>query len=338
MQKSIAVFLIALGVASAMIPLPGSEASVYWSWFKREFGKNYSPVEEEARFRIFENNVELIHHLNAQDDSASYGITQFADLTHEEFAQFYLNGGKDIHVVRGDHHNYQDICPETSDVPAEIDWRDKNAVTGVKDQGSCGSCWAFSTTGHIEGAYALKHGDLKSFSEQQLVDCDHECDPEDPRSCDAGCNGGLMWNAFQYIIKNGLEEESAYPYKGRGGRCAEDPSLYVAHVSDWAHVDDAEGNEDLMRGILARNGPLPIAINANPLQFYRGGVLNPRSCNPRALNHGVLAVGFGNDGGKDFWLVKNSWGTRWGEKGYFRIIRDKGACGLDTAVSCAQVD
>ncbi|KAJ6739128.1 CYSTEINE PROTEASE RD19C-RELATED [Salix koriyanagi] len=205
--------------------------------------------------------------------------------------------------------NKAPILP-TSDLPEDFDWRDKGAVGPVKNQGSCGSCWSFSATGALEGAHFLATGELVSLSEQQLVDCDHECDPEEPGSCDSGCNGGLMNSAFEYSLKaGGLMREEDYPY-----------------------TDQIAAN-------LVKNGPLAVAINAVFMQTYIGGVSCPYICS-RRLDHGVLLVGYGSAGyapvrmkEKPYWIIKNSWGEKWGENGFYKICRGRNVCGVDSMVS-----
>jgi len=206
-----------------------------------------------------------------------------------------------------------------------VDWRQKGAVTPVKNQGACGSCWAFSTTGDVEGTHFLATGNLVSLSEQDLVDCDH--------NGDQGCNGGLPTQAMQSIIDaGGIESEDAYPYEGRDGTCTFDKSKVAVKISNYTCVAPDEAQ---MKAFIEKNGPVSIGINANTLQFYMGGIADPFDilCSPKHLDHGVLIVGYGVENSKPFWIVKNSWGQGWGEKGYFRIIMGKNKCGLANMVS-----
>ncbi|KAG7966722.1 hypothetical protein I3843_08G063000 [Carya illinoinensis] len=318
-------------------------AERHFSTFKVRFGKSYGSQEEhDYRFGVFKSNLRRAKRHQKLDPGALHGVTKFSDLTPAEFRRNFL-GLKRLRLP-ADAHNAP-ILP-TNDLPTEFDWRDHGAVTGVKDQGACGSCWSFSTTGALEGAHYLETGELVSLSEQQLVDCDHECDPEEYGACDSGCSGGLMTSAFEYTLKaGGLEREKDYPYTGTDrGPCKFDKSKIVASVSNFSVVSI---DEDQIAANLVKNGPLasnylslkPIGINAVFMQTYVGKVSCPYICS-KHLDHGVLLVGFGSAGyapirfkEKPYWIIKNSWGENWGENGYYKICRGHNACGVDSMVS-----
>jgi len=294
--------------------------------FTNQHKKNYKDSEVSHRFAVFTENIlkhgkELLFEEHPQ-------FSPFFDLTEEEFSSTYLTlKTEDLESLPISHPTFEEPAPE------EFDFRDHGAVGPVKDQGQCGSCWAFSTVGNIEGLHSIRDRVFVQFSEKQLVDCD---------KIDQGCNGGLMINAYTYI-KNagGLEGEDDYPYKPRRDTCTFDQSKVKVRVKGYTAFSNFSNlDEDKMKQALFETGPLAIAINANPFQFYRGGIIDASAsqCSPTGLNHGVTLVGFGVENGKDFWIVKNSWGTGFGEKGYVRIARGKGTCGINRYVVSAILD
>jgi cathepsin F len=261
--------------------------------------------------------------------TATYGASQFADLTQEEFQKTYLPRRWDTQY--DDRMKPAEIPRESA--PDTYDWRQHTAVTSVKNQGSCGSCWAFSVTGNIEGQWAIKKKQLTPLSEQELVDCD---------KLDEGCNGGLPSNAYQEIQRlGGLESEADYPYKGDDEKCAfvrQEARFYINGSLNISH------NEDDMKVWIYKNGPASIGINAFAMQFYLGGISHPWKvfCAPDFLDHGVLIVGYGIQKGwfstTPYWIIKNSWGQHWGEQGYYLVYRGDGVCGLNTMVSSSAVN
>ncbi|XP_052849393.1 putative cysteine proteinase CG12163 isoform X1 [Drosophila gunungcola] len=301
--------------------------------FQVRFGRRYvSTAERQMRLRIFRQNMKTIGELNANEmGSAKYGITEFADMTSSEYKERTGLWQRDEAKATG---GSAAVVPAYSgELPKEFDWRHKNAVTQVKNQGSCGSCWAFSVTGNIEGLYAVKNGELKEFSEQELLDCD---------TTDSACNGGLMDNAYKAIKDiGGLEYEAEYPYKAKKNQCHFNKTL--SHVQVSGFVDLPKGNETAMQEWLLTNGPISIGINANAMQFYRGGVSHPWKtlCSKKNLDHGVLVVGYGVSDYPNFhktlpyWIVKNSWGPRWGEQGYYRVYRGDNTCGVSEMATSA---
>jgi cathepsin F len=229
--------------------------------------------------------------------------------------------------------------------PAAWDWVKQGKVTPVKDQGQCGSCWAFSTIGNLEAALLVKGLPQQILSEQLLVDCSHDCSMIQGQSvCNQGCDGGFQWNGMQNIKEwGGVVSEASYPYTAETGKCKvtfpnKNPAYnFTAPITGYTCVSSpkAAASEVTMAQYLYQNGPLSIALNAGYLQSYDGGIIDPWfsvECPASGLDHAVLIVGYGTESGTDYWIVKNSWGADWGEKGYFRIVRGKGACGLNTAV------
>uniref|UniRef100_T1J5Y0 E3 ubiquitin-protein ligase n=1 Tax=Strigamia maritima TaxID=126957 RepID=T1J5Y0_STRMM len=308
--------------------------NVYFAFknFIQQHNKNYADDNEmKRRFTIFRENLKLIDELNNMErGTALYGVTQFTDLTKEEFRKHHLGLNPNLAQT---HAPMQAKIPDVK-IPDAVDWRNSSVVTPVKDQQQCGSCWAFSVTGNIEGQWAINKGKLVSLSEQELVDCD---------STDEGCNGGYMTNAYEAIIKlGGLEGEADYPYEAKDDKCHFQKADVRVTIKSYVNISH---DETEMAQWLYKNGPMSIAINANAMQFYFGGVSHPFKflCNPDNLDHGVLIVGYGKSTYPLFkktlpyWIVKNSWGPSWGEQGYYRVYRGDGTCGLNLNVTSAVV-
>ncbi|KAL1524679.1 hypothetical protein AB1Y20_019565 [Prymnesium parvum] len=294
--------------------------SKFEAW-KQDHGKAYDTIEAmTAALSAFSENEKIINEHNAKGLSWTLGHNEFSDLTWDQFRESHMS-----RIFTNRAPKNMDRVHLTSDVPlaASVDWVAKGAVTPVKNQQRCGSCWAFSTTGSVEGAYQIATGKLISLSEEDLVQCDH--------NGDQGCSGGLMDNAFEWIQENGgICTEQAYPYtsgSGTTGTCTKSCSPVVT-VS--GHKDVPKGDEKALLSAVASQ-PVSIAIEADKsaFQLYKSGVLDSTSCGT-SLDHGVLIVGYGTDSssGKDYWKVKNSWGATWGEEGYIRMVRDKDMCGL----------
>jgi len=289
--------------------------------FMVKFNKTYKSEELLERYQIFKSNVDGINEINEQQADYTVAVNKFADLSQAEFGAHYNR--LQLRERSGD------AMPRTGiRITADQDWQAAGAVTPVKDQGQCGSCWAFSTTGSVEGAWMLAGHPLTSLSEQQLVDCAGS-------QGNMGCNGGLMDDAFTYLIKNGGScTEAAYPYTGVDGTCK--TCSKVATISGF--VDVTSGSEDSLMQAL-QFGPVSVAIQANQIgfQFYTSGVFSGL-CG-KQLDHGVLLVGSGTDSSvsKDYWRVKNSWGASWGEAGYIRMVRGRDMCGIADAASYPKV-
>ncbi|NP_001156453.1 cathepsin F isoform 1 precursor [Acyrthosiphon pisum] len=298
--------------------------------------KIYTSLEEKSRrFRIFAANMKKVKLLqNHEQGSAIYGATQFADLTKNEFKKKYL--GLDSSMTSKKTLPMA-VIPQSASIPNEFDWRNHNVVTPVKNQGACGSCWAFSAIANIEGQYALKSKELLSLSEQELIDCDN---------LDNGCGGGLMTQAFEAVENlGGLETESDYPYEGHADRkgCQLKKSDVKVSISKAVNVSTDE--EDIAK-FLVKHGPLSVGVNANAMQFYMGGVSHPihALCSPKSLDHGVAIVGYGVhkypylNATLPFWTIKNSWGDKWGMQGYYLLYRGDGSCGVNQMVSSAIIE
>jgi len=298
-----AILILALAACTFAVSF---QHDPFWVAYKQQFGKSYSPREEASRYAIFKKNMARAAQLN-EIDTASYGWTKFSD---QERHRARLEVPAYIRRTR---------VTVANDLPDSLDWRDKGAVTGVKDQEQCGSCWAFCAVASMEGAYFLAHQQLLSLSEQQIVDCDEY---------DHGCEGGWPTNAMQYVKDAGGEMlEEDYPYTGMEGSCQFDASSAKMQVKDIQTFPS--GNEQQMMTACQQYGPLAIALDASKFDFYSGGIMNGSGCAQGSPDHGVTVVGWGVEDGTKYWIVKNSWGEDWGEDGYVRVERGSNACGVE---------
>lgn len=305
--------------------------------FKQKHSRKYhSTLEHEMRFRIFKNNLFKIEQLNKYEQgTAKYGITHFADMTSSEYRQ-----RTGLVIPREEERNHvgnpMAKIDENMQLPDSFDWRQLGAVSPVKNQGNCGSCWAFSVVGNIEGLHQIKTKVLEEYSEQELLDCD---------AVDSACQGGYMDDAYKAIEKiGGLELESEYPYLAKKQKTCHYNSTKV-HVRVKGAVDLPK-NETAIAQYLVANGPISIGLNANAMQFYRGGISHPWKplCSKKNLDHGVLIVGYGVkeypmfNKTMPYWIIKNSWGPKWGEQGYYRIFRGDNTCGVSEMASSAVLE
>jgi len=302
----------------------------FFDWMKEHKVEAAKGERMVQMIQNFANNDDLIESTNAQNLPFKLGHNQFSHMGKEEW-KAYVSKGLSRPDVAGLADEIHAAPADVSSLATSIDWTTKGAVTGVKDQGQCGSCWSFSTTGALEGAYYNKYANLVSFSEQNLVDCDNFRHG----GSDLGCNGGLMDSAFTWTQKNGgLCTEAAYPYVSgttqAAGTC-DTSCTKNTKVAPSGYVDVTTNSDSAMMSAL-NIGPVAVAIEADEsnFQLYKSGVLTA-SCGD-SLDHGVLAVGYGTDSGTDYYKVKNSWGTSWGEAGFIRLQRGvsqkTGQCGI----------
>lgn len=302
--------------------------------FKLQFKRQYvDRIEHDMRLDLFKRNLFLIEELRKfESGTAEYDITEFADMTLDEFFQrtgLKSRVGQENQILNSMAH-----IPDM-ELPPSFDWRDRNVVTSVKNQGQCGSCWAFSVTGNIEGLHAIKNGTLESYSEQELLDCD---------DVDGACNGGLPDDAYKAIERiGGLETEDIYPYHAKKEQCQYSPTKKSITIKGSV---DLPKDEVAIAKYLVVNGPISIGLNANAMQFYHGGISHPWKtlCKPDNIDHGVLLVGYGVSEYPIFnktlpyWIIKNSWGPQWGEQGYYRLYRGDNTCGVTAMASSAVLD
>ncbi len=327
-------FVILLSLISAVYSVSYSEVvREEWEAWKLTYNKSYSTiVEEKFRMKIFMENKARIarHNKKAHAGGASFllKMNHLGDQLHNEVISSRNGYRMGLLKKNGLRSSATFIMPEHVSLPDAFDWRTKGAVTPVKNQGSCGSCWAFSATGALEGQEFRKTGKLISLSEQNLIDCSEKYGNN-------GCQGGLMDFAFQYIKENqGIDTEDSYPYEAAEHQCRYNKR--DSGASDVGFVDIPVGDEEVLKQAVATMGPVSIAIDASQesFQFYAKGVYHEPSCSAKELDHGVLIVGYGTEDGEDYWIVKNSWGATWGDEGYIKMARNKGnMCGVASAAS-----
>ncbi|XP_066221815.1 procathepsin L-like isoform X2 [Saccopteryx leptura] len=329
MNLSFFLTTLCLGIASASLKLDHS-LNEEWNQWKVIHDKYYNKSEDGWRRAVWAKNKRTIELHNREHRHGKHSFTTamnaFGDMTNKEFRTM-MNGFRKEKQRKGK------VFREAPDaeIPPSVDWREKGYVTPVKDQGQCGSCWAFSATGALEGQIFRKTGKLVSLSEQNLVDCSRSQGND-------GCNGGCMNYAFQYVKDNGgLDTEESYPYQAKDKICKYKPENSAAKDAGFMNIHKQE--KSLMAAVAAV-GPIAVAMDAGhySFQFYKKGVYYYPKCSNKHLNHGVLVVGYyfeeAEPNNNTYWLVKNSWGTGWGMDGYFKIAKDQGNhCGIATAAS-----
>nr|XP_048303511.1 cathepsin R-like [Myodes glareolus] len=322
------LFLVILCLeVSSVVPTLDPTLDTEWQMWKMEYEKSYSLEEEALKRAVWEKNLKFIKHHNRENALGKNGYTMrmnaFGDMTDEEFKNTLIkfparthNKGKSIWK-----RDVGDVA-----FPKFVDWRKKGYVTPVRKQGNCSSCWAFSVIGAIEAQVIWKIGKLTPLSVQNLVDCSK------PQG-NNGCLSGDTYNAFQYVLHNGgLEAEATYPYEGKEGPCRYNPKNSIADITGFVSLPESE---DVLMVAVATIGPISVGIDAshNSFRFYEKGIYHEPNCSSSTTSHGVLVVGYGFKGnetdGKKYWTIKNSWGTKWGKKGYMKIAKDQNNhCGI----------
>jgi len=307
--------------------------------FITTFDKKYTPEEYQTKFQIFKGNLIEIERRSRLNPTVQYNVTKFADMTLQEFRKYPCGVDKlsDLDSRRPD---FKPVIAEPmtlhGNVPVSWDWVAKGAVTPVKDQQQCGSCWAFSTIGNVEGVWHLAGHPLTGLSEQQEVACS---------TTDYGCEGGWPFWALTDMLAapyhGRIDSEVGYPYTsgdGENGVCqfgTKDVGATIKSYKSYCTEQTPACTEPQMQELMMQYGPLSICLNATPMQFYTGGVDNPTDCDPTQIDHCVTLTGWGVDKGVPYWRIKNSWNTNWGEQGYYRLIRGTGACGMNRVITIA---
>jgi len=329
-----ALAILALFSSSALA-LSSEQLLAQFSEFQSSYSKVYSSQEEEQRrFLIFSENVLEAERHNRGENSWTQGINMWSDMTQAEWEETFLTGYK--RMVPGEAGAGSTARTTTEQLPESVDWRQRNAVTEVKDQGACGSCWAFAATEQIESYTAIASGELEELSTQQMTSC-----APNPLSCggDGGCSGSTPPLGYNYIQLFGHIREEDYPYTSGTtmdtGSCEYDLASLrpVAAISGYDNLP--ANDQDAIMNHIANVGPLSISVAASNFKNYNGGIFT--GCDYESniqLNHGVQLVGYGSEDGVDFWLVRNSWGRAWGEEGYIRLLREaEPGCGTDTTTT-----
>ena len=327
MRSLVALLLVVAVVLGSGL---GPNYHAMFKKYKGDFGRAYaSPKEEARRFAIFVANMKKAEKLNVANPLARFGVNEFSDMTAAEF-KIRHSGEKVYAASIAARQNKAVVQPTKAEEVAaagkSMDWRTKGAVTAIKNQGQCGSCWSFSSTGSIEGQWFLAGNKLTSVSEQELVSCD---------TVDSGCNGGLMDNAWGWLLsahQGQIVTEASYPYVSGDGivpACSMSGTVVGATISGH---QDITTTETAMAAWVYANGPLSVAVDATSWQTYVSGIMT--NCISSQIDHGVLIVGFDDNNNPPYWIVKNSWGRSWGENGYIRVEKGTDQC-LITSLPCS---
>jgi cathepsin L len=303
-----------------------------------KYNKNYNQKKNETeylmRYKLFSENMEYIKYSNMNTTKTyKLGINNFTDMSKMEFNRKYLNirineTHKQQHYLKHNNHHHSQHNISNKTIPQSIDWRASGIVTDVKDQGQCGSCWAFSAVGAIEGQHALNTSQLVSLSEQNLVDCatNYSCE---------GCNGGFPDDAMDYVLNNsGIDTETSYPYNAADGSCSYNKSNDGANITGVVKLPS--GNMTALYDALAFVGPISVALDAEyDFQLYSSGIFSSTECSSSMLDHAVLAIGYGvSMNGTKYLMIKNSWGTDWGMDGYIYFSAEiDNMCGIASYAS-----
>ncbi|XP_048880513.1 cathepsin S-like [Brienomyrus brachyistius] len=317
-------FLFIAALCGGTAALVKQDLDQHWEMWKSTHNKSYQRKTEELKRRqTWEKNLQLItlHNLEFSMGMHTYDLAMnhLGDLTTKEILSTLA-----MTRVPANFKSKPSAFVGSSGaaVPDAFDWREKGYVTEVKMQGACGSCWAFSAVGALEGQLMKTQGKLVSLSPQNLVDCSSKYGNK-------GCNGGFMNEAFQYVIDNqGIDSDASYPYTGHDDQCKYSPADRAANCTRYSFLP--QGNEDALKEAVATIGPIAVAIDATrpSFAFFRGGIYNDPTCTQK-INHAVLVVGYGSLDGADYWIVKNSWGKNFGEQGYIKMSRNnKDQCGI----------
>lgn len=327
-MKTLLLLLLAVVAvcSAAAAQIQGDDLDAIWEMFKKVHSKRYHcRWEEEKRKIIFQENIAKIHKHNLEYDlglrTFTMGVNEYSDMSANEFSRT-MNGLRYNSSASRFAKPFLDTDCDVDSLPTSVDWRTKGFVTPVKNQGQCGSCYAFSSTGSLEGQMFKKTGKLVSLSEKNIIDCSRKEGNE-------GCNGGTMDNSFLYIKNNkGIDTEGSYPYHAFAGKCRFKKENVGGE--DVAAVDLPRTEKCLQKAV-ATIGPISVGIYASPrFEGYRDGIFRDTACLKTNPNHGVLVVGYGTTKrGVDYWLVKNSWGKSWGIDGYIKMARNNhDMCGI----------